>query len=854
MNDRIFGLLHVRVVEGKQVHQSYGTYRLRTSNVKFYRRIVCGLDIWKCGGANPCGGKPSPYAVLFLQNRPDSFYRLGRTRSLLRTVNPVWNDEFSTVIDLWARHNPCISDKFEDPKGPKIRVTVYDDDLSGPYNDDLLGSVEVHLSTIITPALKKGQPIQAVLSLKHPSAKAEAHSISTIRIEFKWYSMISSIPGNMAIPAVYFRRTHGNLVTLYHDAHCVCDDFPDVPLCHGVFKTTSCFEAIAEAVENSKYFCLFAGWSINTATALKRPVEEALHEPIGELLKRKSEQGVRVIVMIWDDITSLEGNNFFKEGIMCTFDEYTRQFFKNTEVTVIVAPRSAGDDVGTMLYPVVGSLKTTSFTHHQKVRTDFVALIFQQIVLCDSDLVPTSDGRRILCSFVGGLDLTSGRFDTNRHELFSTLETCHKQDFHNGCIADAAATSGPREPWHDIHSRVVGPAAWDVMQNFTERMKCQSADTEKTFSSMLKNLVQDKKLKDGQTVLIHPQDSRSWDVQVFRSMDTESAVFDNTKFIDRYFSKKLMVDRSIHQAYLYLIEESKRFIYIENQYFLGSAQYWSECRETPAWHMVPYALCRRICRAIQESQPFSAYLLIPLFPEGIPHSMSIQEILHWQYQTIRMMYRRIGEKLKAVGDTVSHPMDYLQIYFVGKKEPDYPSQKLALPPKPSADLENAVNARRMQIYVHSKMMIIDDQYVILGSANINERSMAGCRDTEIAIGCCQPKYNAVQEGGDVSLPKGEVSAFRKNLWLEHFGDRVPEFEDPGSIKCVRMTQKIASQNWQAYSSVDNHQIPNSHICSYPLNISKDGDVKPLKTHPLIPGTSASVIGAPSAFLPSALTT
>lgn len=37
------------------------------------------------------------------------------------------------------------------------------------------------------------------------------------------------------------------------------------------------------------------------------------------------------------------------------------------------------------------------------------------------------------------------------------------------------------------------------------------------------------------------------------------------------------------------------------------------------------------------------------------------------------------------------------------------------------------------IYVHSKLLIIDDNTVICGSANINDRSMVATRDSEIAI-------------------------------------------------------------------------------------------------------------------------
>lgn len=37
------------------------------------------------------------------------------------------------------------------------------------------------------------------------------------------------------------------------------------------------------------------------------------------------------------------------------------------------------------------------------------------------------------------------------------------------------------------------------------------------------------------------------------------------------------------------------------------------------------------------------------------------------------------------------------------------------------------------IYVHSKLLIVDDKTVICGSANINDRSMLGTRDSEIAV-------------------------------------------------------------------------------------------------------------------------
>lgn len=37
------------------------------------------------------------------------------------------------------------------------------------------------------------------------------------------------------------------------------------------------------------------------------------------------------------------------------------------------------------------------------------------------------------------------------------------------------------------------------------------------------------------------------------------------------------------------------------------------------------------------------------------------------------------------------------------------------------------------IYIHSKLLIVDDNLVIAGSANINDRSMLGDRDSEVAL-------------------------------------------------------------------------------------------------------------------------
>lgn len=64
--------------------------------------------------------------------------------------------------------------------------------------------------------------------------------------------------------------------------------------------------------------------------------------------------------------------------------------------------------------------------------------------------------------------------------------------------------------------------------------------------------------------------------------------------------------------------------------------------------------------------------------------------------------------------------------------------------------------QRFMIYVHAKGMVVDDEYVIIGSANINQRSMAGTKDTEIAMGAYQPHHTWAKKK---QHPRGQVCSF-----------------------------------------------------------------------------------------------
>lgn len=101
---------------------------------------------------------------------------------------------------------------------------------------------------------------------------------------------------------------------------------------------------------------------------------------------------------------------------------------------------------------------------------------------------------------------------------------------------------------------------------------------------------------------------------------------------------------------------------------------------------------------------------------------------------------------------------------------------------------------------HAHKLLLTSGYDA-GSANINMRSLAGTRDTEIATVLWQPGYMRQPSYGGVVLPRGQVHGFRMSLWKEHLGNVTPEMEDvmrdPGSLACSRLVQNCAKVCSQA---------------------------------------------------------
>uniref|UniRef100_A0A803NA72 BHLH domain-containing protein n=1 Tax=Chenopodium quinoa TaxID=63459 RepID=A0A803NA72_CHEQI len=120
----------------------------------------------------------------------------------------------------------------------------------------------------------------------------------------------------------------------------------------------------------------------------------------------------------------------------------------------------------------------------------------------------------------------------------------------------------------------------------------------------------------------------------------------------------LVIDKSIQTAYIEAIRSAQHFIYIENQYFLGSSYAWPNYKNAAsvltdnvlagADHLIPMELALKIVSKIRAKERFSVYVVIPMWPEGVPTSASVQEILFWQGETMQMMYSIIAQEIKVM--------------------------------------------------------------------------------------------------------------------------------------------------------------------------------------------------------------
>ncbi|KAI3681680.1 hypothetical protein L6452_36483 [Arctium lappa] len=740
---------------------------------------------------------------------------VGRTYVRHNSEHPVWNQHFNVPV---AHHTA------------EIHFLVKDSDVVG---SQLIGAVAVPVEHIYG-----GSKIEGIFPLINANGRPCKNGaglaltmqyIPMARLSF-YNNGVGAGPQYVGVPGTYFPLRKGGRVTLYQDAHVPHESLPDFELSDGMhYVHGTCWIDIFNAISNAKRLIYITGWSVWDKVTLVREVPDAPQYSLGDLLKSKAQEGVRVLLLVWDDPTSRSIMGYKTDGLMATHDEETRRFFKHSSVHVLLCPRMAGKKHSWVKKKEVGTI----YTHHQKT------------VIID---VEAGDDKRKIVSFVGGLDLCNGRYDTPQHPIFRTLNTVHAKDYHNPTFT-GNLSGCPREPWHDLHSRIDGPAAYDIMTNFEERwLKASKPRGIKKLKAYEDVLLKMEKFPEilgaNDETCDGDEDPEGWHVQIFRSIDSNSVKGfpkdpKEATAKNLVCGKNVLIDMSIHSAYVKAIRSAQHFIYIENQYFIGSSYNWKSYKDLGANNLIPMEIALKVASKIRAHERFAVYIVIPMWPEGVPTGSATQRILFWQNKTMQMMYQTIYKALVEVGlEEAFSPTDYLNFFCLGNREAIGPESS------PNHSPENtpqglARKSRRFMIYVHSKGMIVDDEYVLIGSANINQRSMEGTRDTEIAMGAYQPHHTWAKNLKD---PRGQIHGYRMSLWAEHLGTVRDCFTKPESIECVRQVRSMAEANWNQFAADEVTEL-NGHLLKYPVEVVRSGKVRPLPGFETFPDVGGQIVGS-----------
>ena len=327
-------------------------------------------------------------------------------------------------------------------------------------------------------------------------------------------------------------------------------------------------------------------------------------------------------------------------------------------------------------------------------------------------------------AFVGGLDLNQRRLDDIKH-------------------------SDP-QPWHDVACRLEGPIAEYFGQHFRSRWNRERDDILKRLDDVIDH---GKRLGVDTTV---PATQFHTDEIPTNIADDDKglALTDIEKWLElkeapivvplRTVSKQskssfsrtpVSADHSFFTAYKAIIAKARDTIYVETQFLRSTS--------------IVDALIEQ-----KEAQPqLQLIVLLPLLPERMINdeepNPATRHGHHLQKTAIKRLKKTYGDDFEA-----------------------FTLMRAIMNPVYGIDHPKSLNHNH--IYIHAKTMVVDDRYAIIGSANLNGRSMF--TDTETGMLWHDPK---------------EVRAYRIRLWQHALGSWP---DDQPAVKALAYWRQTAQAN------------------------------------------------------------
>ncbi|KAL6011807.1 hypothetical protein ACLOJK_002273 [Asimina triloba] len=758
---------------------------------------------------------------------------VARTRIFPNSQDPVWDESFSVALAHPARW---------------IEFRVKDNDVFGAQ---LIGVAKIPAADV-----QKGERIEGWFPVIGSSgAPPKPETAIHVSLQFTpveentlYKQGIARDPAQMGVRGTYFPRRKGGLLRLYQDAHVPDGMLPEIALEQGeVFQHEKCWEDICHAILEAHHLIYIVGWSVYHKVKLVREPTKQLAQDLremtlGDLLKYKSQEGVRVCLLVWDDKTS-------HDKFMISTDEHTVLSGPHLKLcpSVGFGPLEVARSQSTLWTRLTARKRSSGLCINSVPVVDFLYLRSEVELLLFWVHNAWSQ-----CNLICKAAKAYKSRDDNLEGVMQTHDEETRKFFKHSSVI---CVLSPR--YGSSKLSIVKQRARTL---FTHHQKCVLVDTQ-AYGNYRKitAFVGGLDLCDGRY--------DTPEHRLYRDLDTV--------FQYDYHNPTFPIFRSIDSGSLTGFQKIPREAVTQNLVCEKNVLVFliGFLAVAGADNLVPMELALKIASKIRANEKFAVYVVIPLWPEGIPSSAAVQEILFWQNRTMQMMYDIVAKELKSMG-LKSHPREYLNFYCLGNRE-ECPQEmncstsqrsqnadalggahcydKLVIKFCNPAHFSPAASKKkisRFMIYVHAKGMIVDDEYVLLGSANINQRSLDGSRDTEIAMGAYQPHYTWNENRG--KHPHGQVYGYRMSLWTEHLGTLDERFKEPQREDCVMAVNEIADENWKRFAA-DEFMALQGHLLRYPVEVETDGKVCPLPNCENFPDFGGKICGADT-NLPNALTT
>jgi phospholipase D1/2 len=591
------------------------------------------------------------------------------------------------------------------------------------------------------------------------------------------------------------------------------------------------FRHVYEAIKNAETFIFIVDWQLSIDFELIRPsvgkrAEDGRPYRLTEVLAAKVMEGVDVRILIYDAPS-------FAESSVPTYDSAVAGIL-NSLAADLVKAGAKGSLQCIQQGPTSTQLDAWDYSHHQKM------------VLVDGKV-----------GFVGGMDLTNGRWDTSVFDCVVNPERYTLNDMYNPCLDRGCAPAAselvmtktlmdgqakpltlkdgrqitvkrpgfapaqydpkggklldpgtqPRMPWQDVHIMLEGPSLIDLYKNVVRRLdgyvtvqELELAEMAQQHGALGLSQVQTReriKAKTTPQVLLdkwrgavaknavaHPQGKAQ--VQIVRSVSSRQLKgeagyrLDDLKLETAPGRAKLWeqaIDKwqhehqdNIYQAMLASIASARAYIYIETQFFISEHGGTSTAFID---NKIVNAIANKIIDMARAKKAFHVYLVLPVHPEGAPSNEATYKQQRLAMDTLKWGTDSLFKRIQKT--TGRNPEDFVTVLNLRTHGVvvQYARDKYTNEIDMTHEIGRYVVTE--QIYVHSKLMIVDDAVAIIGSANTNDRSLTGNGDSEIAAVVVDTEDVQVQDLGNGSkIPTRKFAReLRQTLWRKHLGLDIP---------------------------------------------------------------------------------